>query len=62
VVSVRDDGVGLAPDFSVDAPSLGLTIVRTLVTHELGGSITMSTDGGTLAELRLPIAAGTAGV
>jgi len=60
VVSVHDDGVGLPPEFSVDSPSLGLTIVRTLVTHELGGSITMSTAGGTLAQLRLPIAAGTA--
>ncbi|MGI8778347.1 MAG: sensor histidine kinase [Acidimicrobiales bacterium] len=60
VVSVHDDGVGLPPDFSIDGPSLGLTIVRTLVTHELGGSISMSTAGGTLAELRLPIAAGTA--
>ncbi|MGI9021674.1 MAG: sensor histidine kinase [Acidimicrobiales bacterium] len=60
VVTVRDDGVGLPYDFSVDGPSLGLTIVRTLVTHELGGSIMMSTDGGTVAELRLPIAAGTA--
>jgi len=59
VVGVHDDGVGLPDGFSVDSSSLGLTIVRILVTHELGGTITMATDGGTLAQLRVPIAAGT---
>ncbi len=59
VVGVHDDGVGLPEGFSVDSSSLGLTIVRILVTHELGGTISMATDGGTLAELRVPIAAGT---
>jgi two-component sensor histidine kinase len=60
VVRVHDDGVGLPEGFDVDAPSLGLTIVRTLVTTELGGSLAMSTDGGTLVELRVPVAAGAA--
>jgi two-component sensor histidine kinase len=40
VVRVIDDGIGVPDGFSSsDAPSLGLTIVRTLVTTELGGSI-----------------------
>jgi two-component sensor histidine kinase len=40
VVRVIDDGVGVPDGFSsADAQSLGLTIVRTLVTTELGGSI-----------------------
>jgi two-component sensor histidine kinase len=41
-VTVVDDGIGVPEDFSVDrASSLGLTIVRTLVTTELGGRITI---------------------
>ncbi len=40
VVRVVDDGVGVPGGFSAaDAQSLGLTIVRTLVTTELGGQI-----------------------
>jgi len=39
-VVVADDGIGLPPDFSLaDSDRLGLHIVRTLVTSELGGSI-----------------------
>ena len=39
-VTVIDDGIGVADDFSIDqASSLGLTIVRTLVTTELAGDI-----------------------
>ena len=39
-VSVVDDGTGLPPGFSLDtATGLGLSIVRTLVTTELGGTI-----------------------
>ena len=58
VVTVRDNGAGLPDHFSVDQPSLGLTIVRTLVTTELGGSLVMSADGGTLVEVTIPVAAG----
>src|SRR5207244_3737428 len=56
VVRVHDNGVGPPPGFSVDdATSLGLTIVRALVTTELAGTISMHTDGGTLVDLRIPV-------
>src|SRR5919206_1406811 len=58
VVDVRDNGVGLPPDFSAErSTGLGLSIVRTLVTSELAGSITMKNDSGTWVHLRVPIAA-----
>ncbi len=41
-VRVIDNGAGLAADFDIaNATGLGLSIVRTLVTTELGGTITM---------------------
>ena len=41
-IRVIDNGAGLAPDFDIaNATGLGLSIVRTLVTTELGGSIAM---------------------
>ena len=53
---VHDNGVGPPPGFSVDdATSLGLTIVRALVTTELAGTISMYTDGGTLVDLHIPV-------
>jgi two-component sensor histidine kinase len=56
VVRVHDNGVGPPPGFSLDdATSLGLTIVRALVTTELAGTISMHTDGGTLVDLRIPV-------
>jgi two-component system, sensor histidine kinase PdtaS len=58
-VRVRDDGVGLPEKFAVDGSTLGLTIVRTLVTTELGGTITMENDGGTVVDVRIPVSAGT---
>jgi two-component sensor histidine kinase len=71
-VRVTDDGVGLPEGFSLDAATgLGLSIVRTLVTTELAGSIEMrrataddfhaagiddADDGtGTVVELRVPL-------
>ena len=47
-VRVDDDGVGLPDTFSLEAAKgLGLSIVRTLVTTELGGEIAVrSADGG----------------
>ena len=42
-ITVTDDGVGVAPGFSLEsATGLGLVIVRTLVTTELAGTIEMS--------------------
>jgi two-component system, sensor histidine kinase PdtaS len=62
VVTVIDDGVGLAEDFSLEAVTgLGLSIVRTLVTTELMGTISLargSGDGdrpGTVVRLELPV-------
>ena len=55
-VTVRDNGVGLPPDFSIDNTSgLGLSIVRSLVRTQLGGTITMHSNGGTVVEVVIPV-------
>ena len=55
-VVVRDDGVGLPPDFSIDTTStLGLSIVRDLVGSQMGGKIEMHNDGGTVTEITIPV-------
>jgi two-component system, sensor histidine kinase PdtaS len=47
VVRVRDDGQGLPEGFDPElSDGLGLQIVRTLVTSELGGSLAMGTPAG----------------
>ena len=62
VMQVHDNGRGLPPGFSVESTqSLGLSIVRGLVTGQLGGSMDLRTDGGTLVELRIPVAAPQSG-
>ena len=57
-VSVEDDGRGVPEDFAAEtSPSLGLSIVRTLV-GELGGSLRIARrdDGpGTVAVLDVPL-------
>jgi two-component sensor histidine kinase len=53
---VRDNGVGWPQGFSIEASdSLGLSIVRSLVTSQLGGTLELHNDGGAVAELRLPV-------
>jgi two-component sensor histidine kinase len=57
-VVVHDDGRGLPPGFSLEsADRLGLQIVRTLVSTEIDGSLTMqdAAEGGTEVVLRVPI-------
>ena len=57
-VIVHDDGRGLPDGFSLErSDRLGLQIVRTLVTAELGGSIGLhpGENGGTDAILRVPL-------
>jgi two-component system, sensor histidine kinase PdtaS len=56
LVEVRDNGAGLPAGFSVDdTTSLGLSIVRDLVRTQLGGTIAMRTECGTIVELMVPI-------
>jgi two-component system, sensor histidine kinase PdtaS len=56
LVTVRDNGVGLPPNFSIDdTSSLGLSIVRSLVRTQLGGTITMHSNGGTVVEVAIPV-------
>jgi two-component sensor histidine kinase len=55
LVRVADNGVGLPPNFTLEGPTLGLTIVRTLVTTDLDGVIAMDSDGGTVVEVRVPV-------
>ena len=64
VVRVVDDGAGLPDGFDLESSTgLGLSIVRTLVTSELAGTIELRAgDGppdrpGTVVELRLPLVA-----
>ena len=51
-VVVWDDGVGL-PDESREGARLGLQIVRALVV-ELGGEFSLTSNGGTRAEMKVP--------
>ena len=54
-VSVHDNGIGLPTGFDIDRTrSLGLSIVRDLVRTQLGGTITMADDLGTVVRLSLP--------
>jgi two-component sensor histidine kinase len=64
-VRVLDDGIGLPEGFTPEASTgLGLSIVRTLVTTELAGSIELQQGTGeppwpgTTVELRVPIGVG----
>jgi two-component sensor histidine kinase len=55
-VTVRDNGIGLPPGFSIDnTSSLGLSIVRNLVGTQMGGRILMRSDGGTVVEVVIPV-------
>ncbi len=58
-VRVTDNGHGMPAGFNInETRSLGLSIVRDLVTEQLGGTITMSPgfgSKGTIVELSLPL-------
>ncbi|MEO6121128.1 MAG: histidine kinase N-terminal domain-containing protein [Acidimicrobiales bacterium] len=56
-VVVRDNGVGLPANFAIEATdTLGLSIVRDLVTGQLRGSLAMRNEAGTVVEISVPIA------
>ena len=57
---VHDQGPGVPEGFSLDRDAgLGLTLVRTFVVHDLGGSISIGRANaeapyGTVVEIRVP--------
>ncbi len=57
VIEVRDNGNGLPEHFTLeDATGLGLSIVKALVSGELGGTIEMRATGeGTEVHVRVPV-------
>jgi len=53
LVQVSDDGVGLPAGFDLARDAkLGLRIVEGLVTQDLGGEFSLSSNGGTIARIR----------
>lgn len=55
VLAVADDGIGLPKDFDAEASDgLGLQIVRTLATEDLGGTMSVERDHGTTVRVRVP--------
>ncbi|MGH9155522.1 MAG: sensor histidine kinase [Acidimicrobiales bacterium] len=55
-VVVRDNGRGLPPGFTIEATdTLGLSIVRDLVTGQLMGTLAIGSDNGAVVELSVPI-------
>ena len=55
VVTIEDDGPGMPTDGIVDG--LGLSIVRTIITQDLRGSLTITPrdGGGTVARIEIPM-------
>jgi len=51
IIRVRDDGAGLIPN---PGKHMGLKIVETLVKEDLHGEFSLTSEGGTLAILRVP--------
>jgi len=55
-ILVRDDGIGLPADFDISRTnSLGLKLIRTLVQHQLKGSLTLESKNGTEMSMEFPL-------
>jgi two-component sensor histidine kinase len=57
-VEIRDNGRGFPEGFDIDGTrSLGLAIVRDLVRSQLGGSISVRSEGGAVVRITVPLGA-----
>ena len=55
-IIIRDDGIGIPGNFDVSrSNSLGLKLIRTLVQHQLKGSLMINSHHGTEIIVEFPI-------
>jgi PAS domain S-box-containing protein len=55
-ITIRDDGIGLPADFDIGhSNSLGLKLIRTLVQHQLKGTLTYTSQKGTEINMEFPV-------
>jgi len=55
-ITIRDNGIGLPADLDIGrTTSLGLKLVRTLVSHQLKGSLTLKSHEGTEMNIEFPL-------
>lgn len=55
-IKVKDDGIGIPPDFDVShTTSLGMKLIRTLVKHQLKGSLSINSHHGTEMIVEFPL-------
>ena len=56
IITILDNGIGLPPDFDISRTnSLGLKLIRTLVQHQLKGSLTLERRNGTEMIVEFPV-------
>jgi len=56
IITILDNGIGLPPDFDISrTSSLGLKLIRTLVQHQLKGSLTLTRRNGTEMSVEFPV-------
>jgi PAS domain S-box-containing protein len=55
-ITIRDNGVGLPDNFDIDrSNSLGITLIRTIVQHQLKGSLMFMSQDGTKISMEFPV-------
>jgi two-component sensor histidine kinase len=55
-ITVKDDGIGIPPDFDIShTSSLGMKLIRTLVKHQLKGSLHINSHHGTEMIVEFPL-------
>jgi len=56
IITVRDDGIGIPDDFDISGSnSLGMKLIRTLVQHQLKGSLMVKNKNGTQISIEFPV-------
>jgi two-component sensor histidine kinase len=55
-ITIRDNGVGLPDNFDISRTnSLGITLIRTIVQHQLKGSLMFKSQNGTKISMEFPV-------